>query len=257
MKNLIILMSLVIGTNCFASQTDDKENVENGAVRPVPANVFADLPPSFDFLNPEHKYRLQLAHAKLLKACKTGSKLKFVQGTLDYCPYLVGKFNKNEKSLLYLVIKNAKRGCGIDVVFNNLDDRLQMQNSILRSVKKIGGKIGDLANLNSLLSIACFYGHRDMAAMLLDEGADVNHVDVQGFHTMHNATLNYGHSTEMIKLLLEKGARLNPVSRHQKTPMNLIVARNDAHYDREDTLAFLQKLGAKYASQLMDEANAE
>jgi len=252
MKYLIILISLVVSINCFASQVNEKE-----AVGGAPVKLFANLPHKFDASDPQHKKQLIEAHVELFNAYKTGKKVNHVIGTLLYCPDLATKLYSKDRSSLYLVIKNAKRGGDTDHVFSKLDNRIVMLRYLIQSIKECGCKIDDVVDLNELLSIACSHGHRDMVAMLLDEGADVNYVDETGCHTMHHATLNYGHSTDMIKLLLARGADLNPLGSPKMTPMNLILARNDAYYDRENTIALLQELGAKYASQLLDEANSE
>jgi len=68
---------------------------------------------------------------------------------------------------------------------------------------------------------AALRGHKEIAQLLIDAGADVNAKGDVGWTPLHNA-VNFGHpsATEVIKLLIAKGADVNEKNDHGETPLD-------------------------------------
>jgi len=92
-------------------------------------------------------------------------------------------------------------------------------------------------NNPSSLHVAADQGHREVVALLLDNGADVKAVGKDGRTPLHLAA-RYGHR-EVVELLLERGAQVNQESPHWGTP--LFVA---AYRGPRDVVELLLKHGA-------------
>ena len=71
-----------------------------------------------------------------------------------------------------------------------------------------------------LLHSACEHGYRELAAILIDDGVDVNRCDDNGWSPLRTATKN-GH-TEVMQLLLQRGA--NEISKSFSDQLKLVLA---------------------------------
>ena len=76
----------------------------------------------------------------------------------------------------------------------------------------------------SVLMLAAYLGHTDIAKLLLDKGADVNAKDKDGKTALMYAAEKG--NIEMAKLLLEKGADLNAVDNDGKTALQIAQENN-------------------------------
>jgi len=113
-------------------------------------------------------------------------------------------------------------------LFGNKDKGLYnaTQNGNLEAVKKY---IGKGANVNykhdwlerSPLHIAIIWGYQDIVTQLIDSGADVNIQDKDQATPLHEAALR--DRVEIAKILLQKGAKVDPISRGQ-TPLHMACA---------------------------------
>ncbi|KAL4791026.1 ankyrin repeat-containing domain protein [Aspergillus venezuelensis] len=76
------------------------------------------------------------------------------------------------------------------------------------------------------LQCACAFGKLETVERLIKEGLDVNHRDVTGWTPLHHAVKNKTESLELVKILLEKGAKfdLKTFNKNQ-TPLALAVGR--------------------------------
>jgi len=68
-------------------------------------------------------------------------------------------------------------------------------------------------------AITCQGGHVDIAKYLLDQGANPDNVDIQGFTPLHEAAKK-GHC-EIVELLLSRGAYVDPFSTNHGTPLHV------------------------------------
>jgi ankyrin repeat protein len=78
-----------------------------------------------------------------------------------------------------------------------------------------------------VLGLAIFFGHRDTARMLIDAGADVNEAatNAQKVAIIHSAAASG--NVEMVRLLIEKGARVNVVQEGGFTPLHEAAAQDN------------------------------
>jgi ankyrin repeat protein len=78
-----------------------------------------------------------------------------------------------------------------------------------------------------VLGLAIFFGHPDIARLLIDAGADVNEVatNVQKVAIIHSAAASG--NVEMVRLLIEKGARVNVVQEGGFTPLHEAAAQDN------------------------------
>ncbi len=76
---------------------------------------------------------------------------------------------------------------------------------VVRSLLDQGNRSAE--EVNEALRYACFYGHQDVAAWLLDHGADVAHRPADGQTPAHYAAM--GGRLDVLELLLARGAPLD------------------------------------------------
>lgn len=92
---------------------------------------------------------------------------------------------------------------------------------------------------------SCMYNRLDIVKYLLDEvGVDVNQPGEQGFTPLHIAAkFNY---PQLGEELLARGARMDLLTREEKTARDLAAARNDCwHLPQGEMLAILDKYDAQ------------
>ncbi|CAG2235781.1 Protein fem-1 homolog A-A,Protein fem-1 homolog CG6966,Protein fem-1 homolog A,Protein fem-1 homolog B,Protein fem-1 homolog A-B,Protein fem-1 homolog C [Mytilus edulis] len=68
----------------------------------------------------------------------------------------------------------------------------------------------------------CSFPSADVAQLLMDVGADVNAIDLDGNSPLHIASSNRPCRSEVIRTLLRNGAHLDRCNKDRKTPMQLI-----------------------------------
>ena len=76
------------------------------------------------------------------------------------------------------------------------------------------------------LNEAAIKGHKDVVALLLENGADLNTVDDAGATPLENAT--HFHHTEVIELLMAKGAKIADQNRPGINLLNDAVMKGQA-----------------------------
>jgi len=93
----------------------------------------------------------------------------------------------------------------------NIDEvaRLAKSNSSLINARSEAGR--------TLLEEAVFASQLDVAALLLEEGADANSRDARGWTPLQEAT--YNSTVEMATLLLSHGANVNTRDNRGRTPL--------------------------------------
>eukprot|EP00775_Hariotina_reticulata_P012828 gene12828-12956_t len=97
----------------------------------------------------------------------------------------------------------------------------------LKSIQRTLGEVNEPVYKDGKcpLHLAALYGHEDIAAWLLGEGADVDALD-QGSHTPLHLAAKYGH-TNLIQLLVNQGAEVNAANKMYKlTPLHMAVKEN-------------------------------
>lgn len=90
----------------------------------------------------------------------------------------------------------------------------------------------------TLLHDAVGQNHQEMAAYLLDEGADVNAVTAEGITPLHMAAQNG--NIGIIKLLLDRGAKIDAIDSKGWTPLDRAMKWGHA-----DAAEFLRQHGGR------------
>jgi ankyrin repeat protein len=91
-------------------------------------------------------------------------------------------------------------------------------------------------------------GHKEIAELLIAEGADLNAKgDMYGGGTPLHYAARFGH-TEVAELLIAKGADVNAKDEDGKTPLDLAIKRR-----RIETADLLRKHGGKTGEELKAE----
>ncbi|WP_281508854.1 ankyrin repeat domain-containing protein [Wolbachia endosymbiont (group B) of Pandemis cinnamomeana] len=109
-------------------------------------------------------------------------------------------------------------------------DELLMNSSKGENIQQITELIEAGANINAVttvqketpLHIAVRYGHKEVAELLLDRGANVNAVDNLDMTPLHFA-LKYNRE-ELVRLLLDRGANVNAVDKKGRTPLSIVAS---------------------------------
>ncbi|MEN3333883.1 MAG: ankyrin repeat-rich rane spanning protein [Blastocatellia bacterium] len=84
---------------------------------------------------------------------------------------------------------------------------------------------------------------KEIAGMLIEHKADINVKGIDGATALMNAAL-YG-KLKLLKLLLEKGAKLNDEDNHHATALTYALrGKNHVRGDNQETLDFLKSAGA-------------
>ena len=92
---------------------------------------------------------------------------------------------------------------------------------------------------------------KEAATPLLEKGANVNRHGSRGSITPLHAATKWGR-TELINLLLSKGARVNELNGNGQTPLDYAVSWN-----KKEAENLLRSHGAKTGEELREEAKAE
>ena len=112
----------------------------------------------------------------------------------------------------------------------------------------------DLTGLTPLFD-AVSSGKKEVAALLIDKGADVNGKIAMGFTALHNAAGNGRY--EIIELLIEKGADVNEKNDSGITPLDMseVSAGRDeeTELDYKEVDDLLRKHGGKTGEELKAE----
>ena len=93
----------------------------------------------------------------------------------------------------------------------------------------------------SALLLAAHSGHRLVAGLLLEKGADPNAAAV-GYTALHAAAL-MGYDG-VVKLLADHGAKINVKNNRGLTPLSGLTQRRQADVLHSSTADLLRKLGA-------------
>jgi ankyrin repeat protein len=119
---------------------------------------------------------------------------------------------------------------------------------LIRTLLKHGAKVNAFTGLGSPLTQAAWASDADTARLLLDAGADVHQRDMKwNFTALHWAAASEYTSTELVTLLLERGAEVDaeggqPVDNYvgvPQTPLMLALQRGET-----PVVAALRKAGA-------------
>ncbi|MFP3027769.1 MAG: ankyrin repeat domain-containing protein [Wolbachia sp.] len=109
-------------------------------------------------------------------------------------------------------------------------DELLMNSSKGENIQQITELIEAGANINAVttvqketpLHIAVRYGHKEVAELLLNKGANVNAIERRKWTPLHTA-VRYGHK-EVAELLLDRGANVNAVDKTGRTPLSIVAS---------------------------------
>jgi hypothetical protein len=120
-----------------------------------------------------------------------------------------------------------------------------------------GADVNGKDNLTGLTPLfdAVSSGKREVAALLIDKGADVNGRIAMGFTALHNAAGNGRY--QIVELLIEKGADVNEKNDFGITPLDM--AEVSANRDEETELDYkkVDDLLRKHGGKTGDELEAE
>jgi len=127
-----------------------------------------------------------------------------------------------------------------------------VQRGNIEAVKQhiaVGTDINAKSNTKSQythLFVAAFKGHREIAELLIANGADVHAKDMRGATSLLIATM-FGR-TEVVELLISKGADMNAKDRLGRTPLDTAT-----HMKHTLVADLLRKHGAKTGEELKAE----
>jgi len=102
-------------------------------------------------------------------------------------------------------------------------------------------KIDDYADDGfTSLGLACYFGHYEVARLLVLKGADVNLPSKNGFNVYPIHSAAAGNYTNILRLLIESGAQVNVKQQAGSTPLHAA-----AQYGNLDMLIILLENGAE------------
>ena len=134
----------------------------------------------------------------------------------------------------YLIVQ----GADVNEIFECKRTLLQIaceHNSVIAVRHLIN--VNENSNVNSLLCCACRCGDIDLIKLLLEHGADVNYSSRYSYRTLLSTACQYKQSLEIIGMLIDVGAEVNPNIRH--TPLMSSIDNNDC-----EIFNYLLKRGA-------------
>ncbi|KAG1686681.1 E3 ubiquitin-protein ligase MIB2 [Nymphon striatum] len=91
-------------------------------------------------------------------------------------------------------------------------------------ITKYPDKINERIASKSALQVACHQGHKDIAKMLLDAGADLEIEDADGDRSIHYSA--FGNQPEVLEILLQRGANVNVFNNGLSSPLHISVNKN-------------------------------
>nr|WP_152718543.1 ankyrin repeat domain-containing protein [Microvirga tunisiensis] len=91
----------------------------------------------------------------------------------------------------------------------------------VRRLARSGADVNERGDLGTPLHVAAAYGEAEMAALLIDLGAQIEAEDVKGFRPLHQAASN--NHPGVVALLLRRGADPDPHDIEGRTPLLMAV----------------------------------
>lgn len=142
---------------------------------------------------------------------------------------IVTKEYESLKKVLSMI--EVKEGLNRDNIIEELKTKLEKQDRLLYYEWKIGKfdvnyvfHSFSLWIKFTLLTIAAENGHTNIVKVLLEKGADVNEKDWSGMTPLHLAAKN-GYES-VVKVLIQAGADVNAASQYGKTPLDYAESQN-------------------------------
>ncbi len=112
--------------------------------------------------------------------------------------------------------------------------------SVLENLKHVDVAAGDGSTPLILLQQLDFSTRTELLPVLLEKGADVNHADNQGNTALHMAC-GYQCYKQIVKELIRAGADVNAANRNGDIPLHYVL-----RYGGQDSAVFMIKKGADY-----------
>jgi ankyrin repeat protein len=91
----------------------------------------------------------------------------------------------------------------------------------------------------------------EMVSLLLEKGADVNHVDDCGCIPLHYA-ICHSSDLEVVKLLIEYGSKINKIDNEKCTPLDMAVINSNI---KIEIIELLLANGAKFRFSIKSKLN--
>ena len=120
-------------------------------------------------------------------------------------------------------LANALIDLGADVGAALGDDAKPLSDRLRRSMKELGLDLKFSRRGYQPSHIAAFADARDVAALLIEYGADINAKRENGWTPLHGAAWN--NASKTAALLVERGADVSAKDSRGRTPLNLATAQ--------------------------------